>query len=68
MRNVALTFPYMHNGSVATLAEVIDKYADGEAHALQSEHIREFSLDESQKADLLAFLESLTEIRLLAQD
>ncbi|MGK0279117.1 MAG: cytochrome c peroxidase [Litorivivens sp.] len=68
LRNVALTFPYMHNGSVETLAEVIDKYADGETHPLQSEHIRQFSLDLSQKADLLVFFGSLTEIRLTAED
>ena len=29
LRNVALTAPYMHDGSIATLPEVIDHYADG---------------------------------------
>ncbi len=74
LRNVAVTAPYMHDGSVATLAEVIDIYAaggraiaagplagDGRAHPQKSSFIKGFTLTPSEKADLLAFLDSLTD-------
>ncbi|MDX1604545.1 MAG: cytochrome c peroxidase [Candidatus Competibacterales bacterium] len=61
LRNVALTAPYMHNGAFATLAEVIEFYDQGGfPHELQSPLIRPLGLSERQKADLVAFLESLT--------
>lgn len=74
LRNLELTAPYMHDGSVATLEEVIDLYAaggreiaegpnagDGRTHPNKSSFIREFELDEGEKADLLAFLRSLND-------
>lgn len=61
LRNVALTAPYMHNGSFATLAEVIDFYNQGGyANDLLSPLIRPLQLDAQEQADLQAFLESLT--------
>lgn len=62
LRNVAVTGPYMHDGSVGSLEEVIDHFAGGGAnHPLQDPLISELNLTDEQKADLLAFLSSLTD-------
>ncbi|MCZ6644266.1 MAG: c-type cytochrome [Gammaproteobacteria bacterium] len=61
LRNVAITAPYMHNGSFGSLALVIEFYAKGgEPHEGQDERIRPRGLSEQDKADLVAFLEALT--------
>ncbi|MGE0363829.1 MAG: MbnH family di-heme enzyme [Vicinamibacterales bacterium] len=78
LRNIAVTAPYMHDGSVATLGDVIDHYADGgrtiadgpnqgvgHDNPNKSEGVRGFWLTPGQRADLLAFLESLTDEALL---
>ena len=78
LRNIAVTAPYMHDGSAATLDAVIDHYArggrliedgpasgDGRRSPYKSEFIRGFELTESERADLTAFLESLTDERVL---
>ncbi len=56
LRNVALTAPYMHDGSVATLAAAVDD----EIYYRGSETGRPLILTPREKADLLAFLEALT--------
>lgn len=62
LRNIALTGPYMHDGSLSTLSEVIDHYASGGSqHPLKSDLIKGFSISASDKAALIAFLESLTD-------
>jgi cytochrome c peroxidase len=66
LRNVAVTAPYMHDGSVATLETVIDHYAGGgHAHPNRSPLLRPFQLTEAERQDLLRFLESLTDEELL---
>lgn len=78
LRNVALTAPYMHDGSIATLSEVLDHYAaggrtiesgpfagDGSLNRYKSELILGFTITEAEKADVIAFLESLTDTALL---
>ncbi len=61
LRNVALTAPYMHNGQLPTLSDVIDFYDQGGvSNELLSPFIRPLNLTQAEKADLLAFLESLT--------
>jgi cytochrome c peroxidase len=62
LRNVERRGPYMHNGSESTLAEVIDLYARGGRVVRPSiaEEIRPLTLDPAERADLVAFLESLT--------
>jgi len=61
LRNVALTAPYMHDGSVRTLPEVVEYYdGGGAAHALLDARIRPLGLRTGEKEDLVAFLESLT--------
>jgi cytochrome c peroxidase len=70
LRNVAVTAPYMHDGAVPTLADVIDHYAQtGRGHpptapsavARIDERLRPFALNDSEKQDLLAFLTGLTD-------
>lgn len=74
LRNVAVTAPYMHDGSVATLDEALDHYAAagrtladgpyagvGSASPLKSGFLVGFTLSDDERADVKAFLESLTD-------
>jgi cytochrome c peroxidase len=78
LRNIALTAPYMHDGSIATLEDVLDHYAAGgrtiangpnkgvgHDNPNKSSIVRGFPLSADQKADLIAFLETLTDETLL---
>lgn len=80
LRNIALTAPYMHDGSIATLEEVVEHYArggrllesgpnagDGASSPLKSEFVRGFLATPQEKTDLVAFLRSLTDERLLVE-
>ncbi|HVO98168.1 MAG TPA: cytochrome c peroxidase [Bryobacteraceae bacterium] len=61
LRNVALTAPYMHDGSLKTLKDVVDFYAGGGTSNPQLDpEIKELKLSGQERADLVAFLESLT--------
>lgn len=62
LRNIALTAPYMHDGRFQTLEEVLDHYSSG-GHGVANEdpNIRPFTLTERDKADLIAFLNMLTD-------
>ena len=64
LRDVALTAPYMHDGSVATLEEVVEFYASGgapnELLDPRVQTIRALELTAREKAALVVFLESLT--------
>jgi cytochrome c peroxidase len=67
LRNVARTAPYMHNGLFRTLDEVLDFYAKGGGRGAgvvlpnQDDKIRAFTLTASERADLVAFLNALTD-------
>jgi len=62
LRNIGVTSPYMHDGSKATLAEVIAHYSSGGSnHANKNAAIIPFELSEKEQQDLLAFLHSLTD-------
>jgi cytochrome c peroxidase len=62
LRNVELTFPYMHDGSFNTLEEVIDHYArGGKKHPLQHKAITSFTLSNQEKKQLISFLKTLTD-------
>lgn len=70
LRNIALTAPYMHDGSIPTLEEVIDHYAAGgrtidagvgSKNPFKSNFISGFKLTQQEKQDLLEFLRSLTD-------
>ncbi|TWT30452.1 Cytochrome c551 peroxidase precursor [Posidoniimonas corsicana] len=61
LRNVAQTAPYMHDGSQATLEEVVDWYADGgHKNPHLSDKMKPLKLTDQQKADLVAFMKALT--------
>jgi cytochrome c peroxidase len=62
LRNIELTAPYMHDGSLPTLEAVIDHYdRGGHGHPSTDPQIVPLSLTPEEKADLLAFLRSLTD-------
>ena len=74
LRNIALTAPYMHDGSVATLEEVVDIYAasgrnitsgihkgDGRLNPLKSPFVKGFDLTKKEKQQLIQFLHTLTD-------
>lgn len=61
LREVARTAPYMHNGSIATLEEVIEFYdRGGNRNPNLDPEIRRLRLTEDEKAELLTFLKLLT--------
>jgi cytochrome c peroxidase len=74
LRNIALTAPYMHDGSIATLDEVLDHYAAGgrtiedgpyagvgSLSPIKSHFVHGFTLSADERADLHAFFDSLTD-------
>lgn len=74
LRNVAVTAPYMHDGSLKTLREVIEVFnaggrnittgpfaGDGRKNPHKDPRIRQLDLTEMQKSDLIEFLKSLTD-------
>jgi cytochrome c peroxidase len=74
LRNIAVTAPYMHDGSIATLEEVIEHYnaggrtvargpnaGVGSTNPYKSEFIKEMGLTPGEKRDLVAFLRTLTD-------
>jgi cytochrome c peroxidase len=74
LRNIAVTAPYMHDGSIKTLSEVLDHYAaggrtikDGPNAGVGSKNpnkdplVRGFEMTEQERQDVIAFLESLTD-------
>lgn len=62
LRNAALTAPYMHDGSLPTLEAVVEHYdSGGRPHPNKSALIRPLALSAAEKADLVAFLNSLTD-------
>jgi cytochrome c peroxidase len=67
LRNIARSAPYMHDGSLATLGDVIDFYASGgRPHPAKSPFVKGFTLTAQERQDLLDFLDSLTDERFLS--
>jgi cytochrome c peroxidase len=78
LRNIELTAPYMHDGSIETLEEVLDHYArggrliesgpnagDGRDNPNKNSLLNGFTMTEQEKQDMLAFLRALTDEELL---
>ncbi len=62
LRNVALTAPYMHDGSLASLEDVLEHYARGGRNSSRRDaRVRPLSLTPAERGELIAFLESLTD-------
>jgi len=81
LRNVAITAPYMHDGSVATLDDAIEHYrrggriigegptaGDGRLSPYKSEFVRGFELSDGERSDLIEFLGSLTDPIVLSDE
>ncbi len=74
LRNIALTAPYMHDGRFATLEEVLDHYNTGvkdhpnldDRLKDASGHAQVLNITESERRDMLAFLNSLTDRQLIS--
>ncbi len=61
LRNVALTWPYLHDGSAATLAEVVELYdRGGVPNPGLDPRIRPLHLSADEQSDLVEFLKALT--------
>ena len=61
LRDVARTSPYMHDGSLATLEDVVDFYdRGGRVNPQLDPEMRPRQLSASEKAALVAFLRTLT--------
>ncbi len=74
LRNIALTAPYMHDGSQQTLEDMVNFYNNGgrvheddPVSPFLSGGIRPLNLSDQQKSDLVAFLETLTSPEIAAQ-
>lgn len=62
LRNVAVTAPYMHDGSFKSLEEVVEHYnSGGQGHPNQDPLVRPLGLTVEERAELVAFLRSLTD-------
>jgi cytochrome c peroxidase len=74
LRNISLTAPYMHDGSIDTLAQVLEHYSrggrlvasgelagDGRLSPFKSEFVSGFQLSADEATDLIAFLHALTD-------
>lgn len=62
LRNVEVTAPYMHDGSLATLEKVIEHYnSGGKNNPQKSQYLQVLNLTETEKSQLVAFLKSLTD-------
>ncbi len=62
LRNSELTFPYMHDGSIENLENVIAHYSQGgKKHPLQSSTIVPFDLNPKEQKQLTLFLKALTD-------
>jgi cytochrome c peroxidase len=75
LRNIALTAPYMHDGSLKTLEDVVEHYNRGGASSDKekinpwlSGGIRPLNLTKQEKADLVAFMKTLTSEKYIAKN
>jgi len=70
LRNVALTYPYMHDGRFFTMKEVLDHYSDGivESHSLDPQLANGIPMTSTEKEQIIAFLKTLTDYELLSSN
>lgn len=62
LRNIEFTAPYMHDGSIVSLEEVIEFYnSGGHNHPNKNSRIKPLNLSETEKQALLAFLKTLSD-------
>jgi len=63
LRNIEVTYPYMHDGRFNTMEEVLKYYAEGKFHSsgFDKELNKSTGLTEAEKIDLIIFLRTLTD-------
>ena len=62
LRNIGVTAPYMHDGRLTTLEEVLNHYnRGGDGHPNSGSLVRSLGLTDQNVQDVIAFLESLTD-------
>jgi cytochrome c peroxidase len=68
LRNIELTYPYMHDGRFWSLSQVIDHYTSGIKHSatLATQLQNPISFTPAEKQQLLKFLKTLTDYELLS--
>ena len=70
LRYTLYTSPYMHNGAFFTLEEVVDFYnrgGDDDPFGTKTDQIKPLGLDDKEKADLVAFLESFSGTEIIVE-
>jgi len=70
LRYTLYTSPYMHNGAFFTLEEVVDFYnrgGDDDPFGTKTDKIKPLGLDDKEKADLVAFLESFSGTEIIVE-
>lgn len=78
LRNIVLTAPYMHDGSIRTLFEVMQHYerggrkiesgplaGDGNTSPFKSEFVRGFDISDQERDDVIAFMSALTDLEMV---
>lgn len=67
LRNVAMSYPYLHDGRFRTIRQVLDHYTNGivQSPTLAREFRKPMTLSDKDKTDLIAFLQTLTDIDFL---
>ena len=69
LRNVTLTGPYMHDGSMRSLQEVVNHYNNGgKNHPNKSNLVQPLNLTNREKDQLIAFLQSLTDQQFITEE
>lgn len=69
LRNVEVTGPYMHDGSISSLSDVVDHYNNGgRDHTHKSELIRPLQLTNEEKTDIVEFLHALTDQKFITNE
>jgi cytochrome c peroxidase len=69
LRNLPLTYPYMHDGSINSIEAALEHYQKGGAgHPLQDPRILSFELSTKEKAQLLAFFNALVDTSYLRRN
>jgi cytochrome c peroxidase len=69
LRNLPLTYPYMHDGSINSMEAALEHYQKGGAgHPLQDPRILSFELSTKEKAQLLAFFNALVDTSYLRRN
>ena len=67
LRNIALSYPYMHDGSLTTLEQCLDHYTGGIANTINLDLLLQggIPMTADEKKDIIAFLNTLTDYKII---